>query len=67
MPRKPWTEEQWLFLAIPISAVSIAASIAPGTVLAALGPIERAMLLLVLAVLAGTSIIGAMTDELPGE
>ncbi|HEY9763609.1 MAG TPA: hypothetical protein V6D07_13850 [Trichocoleus sp.] len=67
MLRKPWTEREWLRVAIPVSAISVIASIAPSTVLAPFGPIERSMMLLTLAVLAGTSIIGAMTDELSGE
>lgn len=67
MTRKPWTEKEWLWVAIPVSMISIVASSAPKTVLSTLGPAERSMLLLILAVLAGTSIIWAMTDELSGE
>lgn len=67
MLRKSWTENQWLLLAIPISAASIVTSSAPKTILAALGPLERSSALLSLAILAGMSIIGAMTDELSGE
>jgi hypothetical protein len=67
MTRKPWTEQQWLILALPISFISIAASAAPKTLLAMLDPIERASALLSLAILAGMSLIGAMTDELTEE